>query len=224
MSNETELNDNVIIKIICGDMCDDSISEANFAPVTAHSEQNSDHCVRPMIEDATSEGSSYLSTKSKVKENNNLEYIELRYGIAKHFKTIFDMINDLGRDDSNAIPLPNVSKSTFLKCKEYLDYLEKNSEELKDTLEENNNSKISSVSKISQTYIEKMDKQTLIEVILAANYLCCDKLLQAASWGFANLIRGKTPEEICKTFNIKPMFSEQEMALIRRENEWCESE
>lgn len=36
------------------------------------------------------------------------------------------------------------------------------------------------------------------------------------------MIKGKTPEEIRKTFNIKNDFSASEEEQVRKENEWCE--
>jgi len=38
----------------------------------------------------------------------------------------------------------------------------------------------------------------------------------------ANMIKGKNPEEIRKTFNIKNDFNPQEEEQVRKENEWCE--
>lgn len=38
----------------------------------------------------------------------------------------------------------------------------------------------------------------------------------------ANMIKGKSPEEIRKTFNITNDFSAEEEEQIRRENEWAE--
>lgn len=38
----------------------------------------------------------------------------------------------------------------------------------------------------------------------------------------ANMIKGKTPEEIRKTFNIKNDFTPEEEEQVRKENEWCE--
>lgn len=35
------------------------------------------------------------------------------------------------------------------------------------------------------------------------------------------MIKGKTPEEIRKTFNIKNDFTEEEEAQVRKENQWC---
>ena len=36
------------------------------------------------------------------------------------------------------------------------------------------------------------------------------------------MIKGKTPEEIRKTFNIKNDFTPEEEEQVRKENEWCE--
>ncbi len=38
----------------------------------------------------------------------------------------------------------------------------------------------------------------------------------------ANMIKGKSPEEIRKTFNIQNDFTAEEEDQIRRENEWAE--
>ena len=47
------------------------------------------------------------------------------------------------------------------------------------------------------------DQETLFNLILAANYLDIKGLLNVACWKVGDMIRGKTPEEIRKTFNIK---------------------
>jgi len=38
----------------------------------------------------------------------------------------------------------------------------------------------------------------------------------------ANMIKGKTPEEIRKLFNIVNDFTPEEEAQIKKENEWAE--
>lgn len=61
---------------------------------------------------------------------------------------------------------------------------------------------------------------TLFEVILAANYLDVNGLLEVSCKTVANMIKNKTPEEIRKTFNIKNDFSPEEEEQMRLENNW----
>ena len=56
----------------------------------------------------------------------------------------------------------------------------------------------------------------------AANYLDIKGLLDVTCKTVANMIKGKTPEEIRKTFNIKNDFTEEEEAQVHKENQWCE--
>lgn len=63
--------------------------------------------------------------------------------------------------------------------------------------------------------------------VLAANYLDIKGLLDASVKTVANMIKGKTPEEIRKTFNIKNdftllYFTPEEEEQVRREDEWIE--
>jgi S-phase kinase-associated protein 1 len=38
----------------------------------------------------------------------------------------------------------------------------------------------------------------------------------------ANMIKGKSVEEIRKTFNVQNDFTPEEEETIKKENEWCE--
>ena len=66
----------------------------------------------------------------------------------------------------------------------------------------------------------KVDQATLFELILAANYLNIKELLDLLCLTVANMIKGKTPVEIRKTFNIKNDFTAEEEEEVRRENAW----
>ncbi len=68
----------------------------------------------------------------------------------------------------------------------------------------------------------QVDQEMLFEIILAANYLDIKALLDVGCKTVANMIKGKSPEEIRKTFNIHNDFTPEEEEQIRRENEWAE--
>lgn len=55
----------------------------------------------------------------------------------------------------------------------------------------------------------------------AANYLNIKTLLDLTCQTVADMIKGKTPEEIRKTFNIKNDFTPEEEEEVRRENQWA---
>jgi S-phase kinase-associated protein 1 len=67
-----------------------------------------------------------------------------------------------------------------------------------------------------------VEQETLFELILAANYMDIKPLLDLTCATVASMIKGKTPEEIRKTFNIVNDFTPEEEAQVREENKWCE--
>lgn len=61
----------------------------------------------------------------------------------------------------------------------------------------------------------------LVLTYQAANYLNIKSLLDLTCQTVADMIKGKTPEEIRKTFNIKNDFTPEEEEEVRRENQWA---
>ncbi|PHT73020.1 E3 ubiquitin ligase complex SCF subunit sconC [Capsicum annuum] len=55
----------------------------------------------------------------------------------------------------------------------------------------------------------------------ANNDLNIKSLLDLTRQTVADMIKGKTPEEISKTFNIKNDFTPEEEEEVRRENAWA---
>jgi S-phase kinase-associated protein 1 len=69
-----------------------------------------------------------------------------------------------------------------------------------------------------------IEQETLFELILAANYMDIKSLLDLTCAKVASMIKGKTPEQIRQTFNIRKDFTEEEEKQIIDENKWCEGE
>ena len=67
-----------------------------------------------------------------------------------------------------------------------------------------------------------IEQETLFELILAANYMDIKPLLDLTCASVASLIKGKSPEDIRRTFNIQNDFTPEEEAQVREENKWCE--
>lgn len=66
-----------------------------------------------------------------------------------------------------------------------------------------------------------VDLVTLLELIKAADYLEINGLLDLTCHAVADMIKGKTPEEIRETFDIENDFTPEEEAKVRRENQWA---
>jgi S-phase kinase-associated protein 1 len=63
--------------------------------------------------------------------------------------------------------------------------------------------------------------EVVVLYLQAANYLNIKSLLDLTCQTVADMIKGKTPEEIRKTFNIKNDFTPEEEEEVRRENQWA---
>lgn len=56
----------------------------------------------------------------------------------------------------------------------------------------------------------------------AANFLDIQSLLDLTCKTVANMIKGKTPEQIRAEFDIPNDFTPEELEDVRRDNAWCE--
>nr|AAV68611.1 Skp1 [Ostreococcus tauri] len=122
-----------------------------------------------------------------------------------------DGVRDADTEDESMVPLPNVSSKILAKVIEYAKFHvdAKKANEAEAKIKEFN------------TEFVKVDQATLFEIILAANYLNMKGLLDLTCMTVANMMKGKTPEEIRKTFNIKNDFTPEEEEEVRKENQWA---
>merc|ERR1712241_1628935 len=132
--------------------------------------------------------------------------------IARQSVTLRNMIEDLGIEDLDEnVPLPNVNAAILKKIIDWCTTHYKNNDE----------SDLSSLSEWDLEYL-KIGDGTIFELILAANYLDISQLLEVCCKQVANMIKGKSAEEIRARFNIHNDFTKAEEEQIRKENEWCE--
>ena len=71
-------------------------------------------------------------------------------------------------------------------------------------------------------FIQTVDKETLFNLTLAANYLDIKPLLDLCCAKIASFIKNRTPEEIRVNLDIVNDFSPEEEAQVRAENKWVE--
>ncbi|KJE95764.1 skp1, variant [Capsaspora owczarzaki ATCC 30864] len=138
---------------------------------------------------------------------------------AKMSETIKNMLEDLGGDGENAIPVPNVTGAILEKVIQYC--LHHKDDVAKPEEDETKAKKQEDIDSWDADFC-RVDQGTLFEMILAANYLDIKPMLDLTCKTVANMIRGKTPDEIRKLFNIKSDFSPEEEEQVKKENDWCE--
>ncbi|OMO75493.1 SKP1 component [Corchorus olitorius] len=141
------------------------------------------------------------------------ENFEVDEAVALESQTIKHMIEDDCAD--NGIPLPNVTSKILSKV---IEYCKKHVEAPKS---DDRSASVEDELKLWDADFVKVDQATLFDLILAANYLNIKSLLDLTCQTVADMIKGKTPEEIRKTFNIKNDFTPEEEEEVRRENQWA---
>nr|GEX85879.1 SKP1-like protein 1B [Tanacetum cinerariifolium] len=150
------------------------------------------------------------STKVIILKSSDGETFKLDEMVALESQTIKHMIEDECAD--TIIPLPNVTSRILSKvieyCKKHVEAPKTEDKVIEEDLKSFN------------TDFMKVDQGTLFDLIMAANYLNIKSLLDLTCQTVANMIKGKTPEEIRKIFNIKNDFTPEEEEEVRRENPW----
>jgi S-phase kinase-associated protein 1 len=125
-----------------------------------------------------------------------------------------------GDKDEKEIPLPNVKGPVLKKVIDYMTYhAEHPPKEIEKPLKSANMADV--VCKFDADYVD-VEQELLFELILAANYMDIKPLLDLTCAKVASLIKGKTPEQIRKQFNIVNDFTPEEEEAVRAENKWAE--
>lgn len=150
------------------------------------------------------------------------ESYEVPLDVAKMSELVKNMIDDdQDEEEAQEIPLPNVKSPILAKVIEYLEHYNKSEAmtEIEKPLKSANMHEV--VQEWYANYVT-VEQDILFELILAANYLDIKPLLDLTCATVASMIKGKTPEEIRKVFNIVNDFTPEEEAQVREENKWCE--
>uniref|UniRef100_A0A7S3HQT9 S-phase kinase-associated protein 1 n=1 Tax=Spumella elongata TaxID=89044 RepID=A0A7S3HQT9_9STRA len=149
------------------------------------------------------------------------ECFDVPISVGKMSELVKTMIDeDQNEEEAQEIPLPNVKSAILSKVIEFTKhYKEEPMNEIEKPLKSANMAEV--VQEWYSNFIA-VDQEILFELILAANYMDIKPLLDLTCATVASMIKGKSPEDIRKTFNIVNDFTPEEEAQVREENKWCE--
>jgi len=151
------------------------------------------------------------STKKITLMSSDGEMFEIEKAVVMESETIKNFIKDV--PDITRIPIPKVSGKILAMviqyCKKHVDSANSNEKPSEDDL------------KKWDTEFIQLEQPILLDLILAANFLDIKSLLDLTCQRVADMMRGKTPEEICQMFNIVNDYSPEEEEEVRRENQWA---
>jgi S-phase kinase-associated protein 1 len=153
--------------------------------------------------------------KKIILKSSDNETFEVEQAIAMQSQTIKHMIEDNCADETG-IPVLNVTGKIMAMV---IEYCKKHVDDAGTGSFDGNNA--SDELKKFDTEFVKVDQGTLFDLILAANYLDIKSLFDLTCMTVADMIKGKSAEEIRKTFNIINDFTPEEEEEVRRENQWA---
>ncbi|KAJ1666121.1 hypothetical protein IW140_001852 [Coemansia sp. RSA 1813] len=159
--------------------------------------------------------------------------LEVERDVIEQSGTIRNILSDVGATD-DPIPLPTVSGPILTKIIDYCrhhkdDISRRQPREATGSNEEENDSTEASIKRAVDQMdgydheFCRVDQGTLYDILLAANFLDIQPLLNLAGYTVANMMKSKSVEEIRQTFDIKSDFTPEEEEGMRKANAWCDS-
>jgi S-phase kinase-associated protein 1 len=124
-----------------------------------------------------------------------------------------------GGSTAGGIPLP-IGDATLATVAEYL-----NRHDETDDDEYGYIASFEGPEKLGDELVNRLgeDEEALFNLIDATNFLCIIRLLDAACKKVADMMKGKTPKQICTIFNIPDDYTKEEKKELRREYAWPSS-
>ena len=142
---------------------------------------------------------------------------EISLGACKLCGLMKDM---LGEETYGELPLDTLTPKIMDKVLEFLEYHANNPMISIETPIKTKDIK-SIVGDWDTQFIDlKNDQGTLMELILAANYLNCQNLLDLGLLKIAAMIKDEEPDKVKKMFSIDRDLSPEEEVEIRKQNGW----
>ncbi|CAJ2634340.1 unnamed protein product [Trifolium pratense] len=129
--------------------------------------------------------------------SSNGDVFEVDYDVALMSKTVKDAIETIPTDEINSISLSLVRSEILTKVIEYC--------------KKHNSAQMSDVDLMDwDVEFANVHYTTLFDLVLSANYMNINSLLDLVCGKIADMIKGKTPCEIAKLFDIKDVSTYEE--------------
>ncbi|GMI84016.1 SKP1-like 14 [Hibiscus trionum] len=154
------------------------------------------------------------TNKITLRTADNHEF-EVDEAVAMEFGTVKTFFDENPDASDEPIPLPNVSSkclSTIIEyCKFHLALRSRDDP-----------SKVEDEGKVyDEELVKAQDNESLIELVLAVNYLNIKDMLDMLNQGVADRIKNKSVEYVRKFFGIENDYTPEEEAEIRAQYEWA---
>ncbi|PXF46436.1 SKP1-like protein 11 [Gracilariopsis chorda] len=149
-----------------------------------------------------------ITLKLKSKDG---EIFEVEKPVAMQINFVKGMLEDVDEIDGMEIPMGEVEAAILAKVVEYCKFHYQ---------QELNQTNADEVDRWERAFVQ-VDKSTLFQLILAANFLDVQSLLDLTCKTVADMIKGKTPEQIRAEFDIDNDFTPEQLEEVRRDNAWC---
>ncbi|CAF3743733.1 unnamed protein product [Rotaria sordida] len=153
-----------------------------------------------------------MSNRQITLESNDKQKFDVNIDIIEQSKTIKDVLENCGGAEGTTIPLPNVDSANLKKIIEWLTHHKDDVPSFDDDEDYGERKKIE-ISKWDQDFL-KIDQNSLFQLLLAANYLDISKLIDIICKTVADMMNGKTTEQIRETFKIPNDFTPEEASLL----------
>jgi len=154
-----------------------------------------------------------MSSKRKITlKSSDCETFVIDEAVALESETIKHLIED-DCVNYSGIPLSNVTSNILAKvieyCKKHVEVGSSEEKHLKDDL------------RAWDTEFVKVDQDTLVDLISAANYLNIKSLLDLTCKTVGEVMRKTTPDDILKTFSSVNDYNPKEEGDVHWENQWA---
>ncbi|GMR58470.1 hypothetical protein PMAYCL1PPCAC_28665, partial [Pristionchus mayeri] len=143
--------------------------------------------------------------------------------LLRHAANLDKLITETGKDASdNPLPisLPRVTKET---AEEMILWLEEHKDDPEWVEKKDEENKIEDIPDYDKQKFDAIDKQVLYGLIIASELLDIKGLFDSTCKIVAGKLNGKTVEEMREYLEVECDFTEEELAEIQKENEWCNS-